>query len=135
MSKSEGIKCAKCGHILSLDELEKGRCNQCKKPIDETISTSFEEYIAKKHAWVNKWNWLYGKHQGREREPRESEKEKRRGAGHFPLAGLFIGMAVMAIGIVALLINFGVLFGSLWGYAWPIILIILALVFIFGRRQ
>ena len=30
MSKSGRIQCAKCGHILSLDEIAKGQCNRCK---------------------------------------------------------------------------------------------------------
>jgi Zn finger protein HypA/HybF involved in hydrogenase expression len=33
MKESGKIQCAKCGHILSIDELEKGQCNRCKAGI------------------------------------------------------------------------------------------------------
>ncbi len=46
---------------------------------------------------------------------------------------MFIGLVLIAIGIIALLIKLGLLAGSIWSYFWPIILIILGLVFIFGR--
>jgi len=46
---------------------------------------------------------------------------------------IFVGSILVAIGIIALLIKLGVLSGSLWGYTWPIILIILGLTFLWGR--
>ena len=48
---------------------------------------------------------------------------------------MFIGLVLVAIGIIALLVKLGILTGSIWGYAWPIILIILGLVFLFGWRR
>lgn len=48
---------------------------------------------------------------------------------------MFIGLILVAVGVIALLIKFDVLAGSIWGYAWPVILIILGLVFLFGRRK
>ncbi len=48
---------------------------------------------------------------------------------------MFIGLVLVAIGIIALLIKLDVIAGSIWGYAWPVILIILGLVFLFGRRR
>jgi hypothetical protein len=38
MSKSGEIQCAKCGHILSLDEIEKKQCNICKAGIQSDPS-------------------------------------------------------------------------------------------------
>ncbi len=48
---------------------------------------------------------------------------------------MFFGLVLVAVGIIWLLIKLGVLTGSVWGYAWPIILIILGLVFLFGWRR
>ncbi|MDO8568064.1 MAG: DUF5668 domain-containing protein [Dehalococcoidales bacterium] len=39
------------------------------------------------------------------------------------------------MGIIALLIKLDVISGSVWGYAWPVILIIAGLVFVFGCRH
>ncbi len=46
---------------------------------------------------------------------------------------IFVGLVLVAIGIIALLIKLGMLSGSLWGYAWPAIVIILGLAFLLGR--
>ena len=46
---------------------------------------------------------------------------------------MFFGLVLVAIGIIALLVKFGVLTGSIWGYTWPAILIILGLGFLLGR--
>lgn len=46
---------------------------------------------------------------------------------------MFIGLVVLAIGVVALLTKLDVLNGSVWGYFWPIVLIALGLSFIMGR--
>ncbi|MDD5037937.1 MAG: DUF5668 domain-containing protein [Dehalococcoidales bacterium] len=46
---------------------------------------------------------------------------------------MFIGLVLVAIGIIALLVQFDVLSGSIWGYAWPVILIIIGLSFLLGR--
>ncbi len=48
---------------------------------------------------------------------------------------MLIGLILVAIGITALLTKFDVLSGSIWGYAWPVILIILGLGFLLGRRR
>ncbi len=48
---------------------------------------------------------------------------------------MFIGLVLVVVGVIALLIKLGVLTGSIWGYSWPIILIILGLVFLFGRGR
>ncbi len=49
---------------------------------------------------------------------------------------MFIGLVLLAIGVIALLIKLGVvLTGSVWGYTWPVILIILGLSFLWGRRS
>ncbi len=47
---------------------------------------------------------------------------------------MVIGLILVAIGGIALLIKLGVLSGSIWGYTWPTILIILGLAFLWGRR-
>ena len=48
---------------------------------------------------------------------------------------MFIGLVLVAVGIIALLVKLGVLTGSIWSYAWPIILIVLGLGFLFGWRR
>ena len=46
---------------------------------------------------------------------------------------IFVGLILVAIGVIALLIKLDVLSGSLWDYTWPSILIILGLSFLWGR--
>lgn len=46
---------------------------------------------------------------------------------------MFIGLVLLAVGVIALLVKTGVLSGSVWSYNWPTILIILGLTFLFGR--
>ncbi len=48
---------------------------------------------------------------------------------------MFIGLVLIAVGIIWLLVKLGVLTGSIWGYTWPAILIILGLVLLFGHRR
>ncbi len=48
---------------------------------------------------------------------------------------MIIGLIILAVGILALLERLGAITGSVWGYAWPIILVIVGLWFIFGRRR
>ncbi len=51
---------------------------------------------------------------------------------------MFISLTLIAIGVIALLIKLGVISGSVWGYAWPVILIILGISFLgraFSRRS
>lgn len=47
---------------------------------------------------------------------------------------MFIGLALIVIGVIALLVSMGVLPGSAWNYLWPVLLILLGLSFIFGKR-
>jgi hypothetical protein len=47
---------------------------------------------------------------------------------------MFFGLVLIAVGVFALLVNLGVLSGSLWSYVWPIILVILGLGFLWRRR-
>jgi len=46
---------------------------------------------------------------------------------------MFIGLVLVAVGIIALLVKLGVLTGSIWSYTWPVILIILGLIFLSGK--
>ena len=46
---------------------------------------------------------------------------------------MVFGILLIAIGIIALLVHFGVLAGSVWSYVWPAALIIFGLSFIFRR--
>ncbi|MDD5127101.1 MAG: DUF5668 domain-containing protein [Dehalococcoidales bacterium] len=48
---------------------------------------------------------------------------------------MFIGLALLIIGIAALLVKAGVLPGSIWDYVWPALLILLGLTIIFGRKR
>jgi hypothetical protein len=46
---------------------------------------------------------------------------------------MFFGLVLLAIGVIWLLEKLGVLTGSIWGYVWPTVLIIIGLSFIFNR--
>jgi drug/metabolite transporter (DMT)-like permease len=46
---------------------------------------------------------------------------------------MFIGLILVAVGIIALLVKTDVLSGSIWNYTWPVILILLGLSFVLGR--
>jgi len=46
---------------------------------------------------------------------------------------MIIGVILVAVGIIALLVQLDVLSGSIWSYTWPAILIILGVWFILGR--
>jgi hypothetical protein len=48
---------------------------------------------------------------------------------------MFFGLAILAVGVIALLVKQGVLSGSIWDYTWPAILIIMGLSLILGRFQ
>ena len=47
---------------------------------------------------------------------------------------MFIGLILIAVGVFALLVNLGVLSGSLWSYVWPSIIIALGLSFFWRKR-
>jgi len=46
---------------------------------------------------------------------------------------MIFGLILLAIGIIAILEKANVITGSVWNYAWPVILIIVGISFIFGR--
>jgi hypothetical protein len=46
---------------------------------------------------------------------------------------MFFGLVLIVVGIFALLVNLGVLSGSLWSYVWPIILVILGIGLFFRK--
>ena len=46
---------------------------------------------------------------------------------------MVIGLILVAVGVIALLVQLDVLPGTVWSYTWPAILIILGLWFILGR--
>ena len=48
---------------------------------------------------------------------------------------VFIGLILIAVGVFALLVQLGVLSGSLWSYVWPSIIIALGLSFLWGIRR
>ena len=48
---------------------------------------------------------------------------------------MFIGLILVAVGIIALLGALGIITGSYWSYFWPILLIIIGLAFLFGRGR
>ncbi len=48
---------------------------------------------------------------------------------------MIFGAAVLALGILWLLSNLGIIPGSVWTYFWPILLIIIGLAIIMGRRR
>ena len=46
---------------------------------------------------------------------------------------MFIGLVLIAIGIIALLVKLEVLSGSIWSYVWPAVLIIFGVSILWGR--
>jgi Ca2+/H+ antiporter len=48
---------------------------------------------------------------------------------------MIFGAAVLLFGIILLLNKLGIISGSVWGYFWPILLIVVGLAIIFGRRR
>jgi hypothetical protein len=48
---------------------------------------------------------------------------------------MLIGIVLVAVGIIALLVQLDVLAGSIWDYTWPVIIIVLGLGFVFGWRR
>ncbi len=48
---------------------------------------------------------------------------------------MLIGLVLLVIGAVALLVNLGILSGSVWSYTWPLVLIIIGLFIIFGGHR
>jgi hypothetical protein len=48
---------------------------------------------------------------------------------------MVFGLSIFVVGIIALLVKANVISGSVWGYAWPAILIIIGLSCIMGRFQ
>lgn len=46
---------------------------------------------------------------------------------------MVFGLILVAIGVIALLVKFDILTGSIWGYVWPVVLVIIGLSFFFGR--
>ncbi|MBI4216317.1 MAG: hypothetical protein HY687_02855 [Chloroflexi bacterium] len=50
---------------------------------------------------------------------------------------MFVGSVLVVVGVIALLVNMGVLTltGSLWGYVWPSLLIIIGLSFLTRRNR
>ena len=45
-----------------------------------------------------------------------------------------IGLILVAIGVIALLMRSGLISGAMWGYVWPVILIILGVSFFIRWR-
>ena len=45
------------------------------------------------------------------------------------------GAILVAVGIIAILVNTGALSGSIWDYTWPTALVIIGLSFILGRLR
>ena len=48
---------------------------------------------------------------------------------------MLLGLVLIAVGALALLMKLGIISGSLWGYAWPVILILIGLSFLWGRHR
>ena len=47
---------------------------------------------------------------------------------------MIIGLILVAVGAIALAQQMGIISGSIWSYTWPLILIILGLSMLRGRR-
>ena len=48
---------------------------------------------------------------------------------------MFFGLALIIIGIIFLLEKFGIISGSIWGYVWPSLIILLGLFMVLGKRR
>ena len=48
---------------------------------------------------------------------------------------MFIGILFVAFGVLLLLSEMGIIYGSVWNYLWPIALIALGIDFIVGERK
>ena len=48
---------------------------------------------------------------------------------------MFIGIIVVLAGILFLLQNLGIITGSVWGILWPLLVIVIGLGILFGRRN
>ena len=46
---------------------------------------------------------------------------------------MVFGAIIAAVGIIAILVQTNVLSGSIWGYTWPVVLIIIGLSMLLGR--
>ena len=46
---------------------------------------------------------------------------------------MVFGAILIAVGIIAILVNTGALTGSIWDYTWPTALVIIGLSFVLGR--
>jgi hypothetical protein len=48
---------------------------------------------------------------------------------------MFIGFVILALGVLFLLKNLGVIYGDLWDYLWPAAIIALGISIIFKKRR
>lgn len=64
----------------------------------------------------------------------EKEKETTpEGGGH--RAGIFFGILLIILGIIFLLSTFDIFWWFRWGYLWPLVLVAIGLIVIFGVRR
>ncbi len=48
---------------------------------------------------------------------------------------MFFGLALVIVGVIFLLEKFGIVSGSIWGYVWPSLIILLGLFMVLGKRR
>ncbi|MBI4330490.1 MAG: hypothetical protein HY673_04335 [Chloroflexi bacterium] len=48
---------------------------------------------------------------------------------------MIIGIALLVIGLVALAVKLDIIQGSIWGWVWPLLLILAGLMFLARRRR
>jgi hypothetical protein len=48
---------------------------------------------------------------------------------------MFIGFVILALGVLFLLKNLGVIYGDIWDYLWPAAIIALGISIIFKKRR
>ena len=48
---------------------------------------------------------------------------------------MFIGLALVVVGIIFLFEKLGIISGSIWGYVWPSLIILFGLSMILGKRR
>lgn len=48
---------------------------------------------------------------------------------------MFFGLALVIVGVIFLLEKLGVVSGSIWGYVWPSLLILLGIYMLLGKRR
>ncbi|MBI4304139.1 MAG: PspC domain-containing protein [Chloroflexi bacterium] len=101
-------------------------------PLEGTTATSPKETVRENVEEIGKATTELGREIRSTFEPKEGEAEE---AARRKRTGAIIGIILIAIGVIFFLANFNPFWWFRWGYIWPVILIIIGLLVIFGIRR